>query len=278
MSMITNTCRGFLDLMKGALLCTILAGVLAVGWVVYSDYRDRQLLESKVVEFESQLKDANTKIADKEKKIGDLTVANSTLAVENDDLTVANSTLTVENERKDAAMRLMKLDTRRAKFRVTETAVNDGKIYNTLQFTEFNKDQVPVGPPREVVIQGDKAYVDCWVVKFNDEYVESADLARGTALFVFKSIFGSDEAPSSGTSLDQNDTVPGIYQSDPTLAALAGEIFVDFWQIAHDPQKAQKLGIRAIHGQAVSIKLRQDYDYWVTIRNAGGITIKAVLQ
>jgi len=264
--------------MKGAVLLAILSGVLAVGWGLYSDYRDKQLLESKVVEYESQLKDANTEIADKKKKIGALTVENSDLTIKNSDLTVANSALTLENERKDAAMRLMKLDIRRAKFHVTETVQTDGKIFNTLQFTEFNKDQVPVGPPREVVIQGDKAYVDCWVVKFDDQYVENADLARGTALFVFKSIFGNDEAPSSGTPLDRADTVPEIYQSDPTLAALSGEIFVDFWQIAHQPQKAEKLGIRAIHGQAVSIKLRQDYDYWVTIRNAGGITIKAVLR
>jgi len=243
--------------MKGALLLILLIAIVGGCWIFYSNHRNRQILESKVVEYESQLNQANTKIANKEKEIG---------------------VLTVENERKDAALKLMRLDTRRAKFHVIETGENDGRAFHTLQFTEFSKDQVPIGTPRQVTIQGDQAYIDCWVVKFDDDYVENADLARGTALFVFKSIFGNEEAPSAGTVLDHTGTVPEIYQSDPTLAALSGDIFVDFWQIAHDPKKAEELGIRAVHGQAVSMKLRQGFDYWVTIRNAGGISIKAVQQ
>jgi len=243
--------------MKGLLLLIVLAAILGGCWIFYSSHLNRLALENKVVEYESQLNEANTKIADKDREIG---------------------ALTLDNERKKAALKLMKLDTRRAKFHVTGTGEDNGRVFHNLQFTEFSKDQVPIGTPRDVIIYGDQAYIDCWVVKFDDDYVENADLARGTALFVFKSIFGNDEAPSSGTTLDHAGTVPEIYQSESMLANLAGEIFVDFWQIAHDPEKARELGIRAVHGQAVSMKLRQGFDYWVTIRNAGGISIKAVQQ
>jgi hypothetical protein len=51
------------------------------------------------------------------------------------------------------------------------------------------------------------------------------------------------------------------------------QIWDDFWNIANDPQRAQQLGIRAAHGEAVSVQLRPGKTYRLQLRASGGLTI-----
>ena len=54
------------------------------------------------------------------------------------------------------------------------------------------------------------------------------------------------------------------------------KIWDDFWNIANDPPKAEALGIRAIHGDAVFIQVRKGKTYTITIRASGSPEIEVV--
>jgi hypothetical protein len=50
-------------------------------------------------------------------------------------------------------------------------------------------------------------------------------------------------------------------------------IWSDFWSIANDPQRAAGLGIRAAHGEAVSMKVATGRSYRLELRASGGLSI-----
>jgi len=54
------------------------------------------------------------------------------------------------------------------------------------------------------------------------------------------------------------------------LSDFEKKIWDDFWRIANDPQRSAELGIRALHGDAVSIKVEKGKTYRVTVRASGG--------
>ena len=51
------------------------------------------------------------------------------------------------------------------------------------------------------------------------------------------------------------------------------QIWSDFWNIANDEAKAKELGIRAAHGEAVSIKAEKGKTYKVLLRASDGLSI-----
>ena len=50
-------------------------------------------------------------------------------------------------------------------------------------------------------------------------------------------------------------------------------IWRDFWEFANEPQEAAQMGIRAAHGEAVSVKLRPGRHYRVQLRASDGLSI-----
>jgi hypothetical protein len=113
-------------------------------------------------------------------------------------------------------------------------------------------------------------YVDYWVVKFEDKYVEQADMERGMSICLFHRIFGEFQNPNDGFYLDEPGTRPSSYARGGVSSELEKKIWSDFWNIANDPQKAAELGIRTVHGDAVYIRVAQGMTYRVTVRASGG--------
>ncbi|MCU0980063.1 MAG: hypothetical protein MUF25_12980, partial [Pirellulaceae bacterium] len=62
----------------------------------------------------------------------------------------------------------------------------------------------------------------------------------------------------------------GNYTRGGVMSDFEKKIWDDFWTIANDPQQAAQLGIRAVHGDAVSIKVEQGKTYRITVRASGG--------
>jgi hypothetical protein len=52
------------------------------------------------------------------------------------------------------------------------------------------------------------------------------------------------------------------------------EIWERFWDFANEPDKAQRAGIRAAHGEAPFVKLRAGKTYLIDLRASDGLTIK----
>lgn len=178
-------------------------------------------------------------------------------------------------EKLETSLRLLKTDQRLARLDVLklERDGDDQVIKSRLQFIELSPKGDPISPPKHFELPGDVIYVDNWVIKFDDEYVEQADIQRGTSLCLFRRIFSEEQKPTEGVSLDEVGTRPQAYGRGP-MTEFERNLWKDFWEFANDPAKAAKMGIRAANGEAVSIKVREGKSYAIELRASGGLSIR----
>src|SRR4029453_15497865 len=164
---------------------------------------------------------------------------------------------------------LLKVDHRVARLTVVDQDADSTKV----QFVELNDEGQPIETPREFRIPGNTVYIDGWVVKFDDKYVQEADLERGTSLILFKRLFGNNQKPDEGFPLDEQGAAPKAYSRGGKMNEFEKSIFSDFWAIANDKAKAEQKGIRAAHGDAVSMKVEKGRTYKVQLRASDGPSI-----
>jgi hypothetical protein len=264
------------SLLRTLMALIVFAAVGTIGWLGYQTYhaapqdllRAQQELEAK----EAALANSRQQLAAKDEVIAEhqQTIAGQVAEIEtlNEDIRQKAA----EIQRLDTALRLHKMERRLAQIFVLDVAENDetGQIFSTIEFVELNEMGDPVGEPRRFELEGQMIYVDYLVVKFDDKYVEQADLERGTSICLFNRIFGEFQKPKDGFSLDEPGQRPGPYERGGVMSDLEQKIWNDFWTIANDPKQAAELGIRALHGDAVSIKVQKGKTYRITVRAAGG--------
>jgi hypothetical protein len=118
-------------------------------------------------------------------------------------------------------------------------------------------------------------YIETLVIKFGDQYVEEGDTLRGTSICLFRRLFGEDQPPTGGTPVDAVGIHPAVYGGDDVPDPFYGELWSRFWDYANDPDLARAKGVRALHGEAPFIELREGRTYRVELRSSGGLTIRA---
>ena len=103
------------------------------------------------------------------------------------------------------AMQLLKVDQRLARLTVIDQGPDPetGRLSTTVEWVELNEAGRPLDEPRVFTISGDVVYVDNWVVKFDEAYIEAADELRSTTLVLFRRIFGEHQQPTDGYVLDR---------------------------------------------------------------------------
>ena len=185
----------------------------------------------------------------------------------------------IERDRLSTANRLLKVTTRLANITVTEMGeLEDGVPYFDVLFEEVDSYGDPIAKAREFRLKGDQLWVDCWVCKFEDDYVENADELRGTSLCIFKRILGNLDGQDGGYPLDRMDKdgkmiAPGIYHSGARMTEFEEKIWGDFWTIANDPEQQEEMGIKATHGQIDYLKVEKDRIYSVRANSTGGFDL-----
>ena len=271
------------SLIRTLLALGVFGGLGAAGWYGYTTYnaaeiekqrqdaalqvKEEELAKSQqqVEKQQQELTAKDAELAGKEAKIVEQKTEISTLNQE-----VARQE--EEIQRLDTALKLHKLERRLARIRVLDTGVDQvsGRKFSKIEFVEMNEVGDPVGEPKQFQLDGEMVYVDYWVVKFEDKYVEQADLERGVSICMFNRVFGDLQKPKDGFSLDEPGQRPGNYARGSVMSDFEKKIWEDFWKIANDPQQAARLGIRALHGDAVSIKVEKGKTYRITVRASGG--------
>ena len=184
----------------------------------------------------------------------------------------------IENDKLKTSNRLLKVDRRMANIEILDLLKNEnGEPSMQVRFTELDRNNQPLSAPKEFELRGDKMYVDCLVVKFDDKYIEQADALRSASLCVFKSIFGNLDGPEGSKPLDTHsqDDYPAVY-TDNAKSRFEQQIWGDFWRLANDEQSQEELGIRAIHGQANYMKVQKGKIYKVTVRASGAPSLEPV--
>ncbi len=171
---------------------------------------------------------------------------------------------------------MLKIDHRVARLTVIDqqTDGDTGKLTTLVEFVEVDDEGRGIDEPKKFRIMGDVVYVDNWVVKFDDKYVETADIERSTSLVLFRRIFGEFQEPNEGFAIDEIGARPRIYSRGSMTTELERRIWNDFWNIANDRERATELGIRAAHGEAVSIKLQRGKAYRLMLRASDGLSIQ----
>ena len=152
--------------------------------------------------------------------------------------------------------------------------------YVALIFSETER-----GNPNKVIREeritapGELTYFDALVVTFDDKLVKDGERK---ALYLWKRIFGEQQAPEDGYRLDE--TLPKAYEEISkacegtflgfTVADHAEEFWNAIWDLANEPDKMKDLGIHSLQGKASSMKLEQGKRYKLTIGNRGRVDIQ----
>lgn len=260
MARFTETVATLNSTVRTALASVALFFLGGTGWVVY----DKVTKDQRELEF-AQNELANTKgqLGEAQKQIGQL---DRQLEKANDEI-----------ERLETSMRLLTLDTRLARLDVLDQQTSeDDQTVTTVRFTELTPDGAAADEGRTFQLLGELIYLDNWVVKFEDRFVEEANLQRGTSLALFRRIFGEQQRPADGFELDEVGLMPQAYARGGKPSQFEQEIWDAFWTFANDREKAKTKGIRAAHGEAISIKAEPGKSYRITLRASDGLSIVPV--
>ncbi len=249
-----ETLKTFASLLRSLVTLTLLGLVGIAGWLGYQTVNSRSVLEAELQKRAAELQERTAEVA----RLNDQVAAQ-----------------TERIEKLDLAMRLLKRDHRLAQITVLDQWESPEKKQMTkIQFVELDDDDRPLDKPRDFTIEGDVIYLEAWIVKYLDQYVEKGDPARGTSICLFKRLYGEHQEPSEGFVLDTAGSRPAAYSRGEEMPEFEKEIWVRFWDFANEPDKAERAGIRAAHGEAPFIKLRPGKTYLVELRASDGLTIK----
>ena len=255
---------GFIDalatlnsFLRTVIALVLLAVILAVGWLAYDKLdANRQLTKAQ-----DELKLVSLQLTEKEGEVKTLT----------HDLTLSRQQV----EKLQTAVKLMKTDRRIAELRVMDQrSAEDGTIVTDMQFVEMDESGTPIDEPKQFTMKGDKAYIDYWIVKFDDKYIEEAEIGRSTSICLFRRIYGEYLTPNQGFTLDSIGTRPKAYAEGNEVSDFEAKIWSDFWEFANNKEKAEAKGIRAAHGQAVYTQMRAGQTYQLELRASDGLTIR----
>lgn len=183
--------------------------------------------------------------------------------------------LEIENQKLEMANIFLKRTRRLAVISDIVKDVQDGTdaVKTTFSFSEIDLSDNPIGEKRTFTIDGDILYIDTMVIKFEDDFVEQGDVLKGSALCLFNRLFGEKQKPEEGFRIDAEGETPKPYKLDsPDSTEFEKQLWGNFWKLAQDPDFAKKMGVRAAHGTAPSMKLQEGSTYKLEMRNTGELT------
>lgn len=269
MGQVHHTIQTVNSTLRTLLFGVLLVGAGFVGWKGYSFYNEPQ---RKLAEKQQELNSTRTQLLQREQELENRTAE---LARQSAELQAKVKQV----ERLETTMRLLKLSHRIARLHVVDQQENteSGRLETTVEFFEVNDEGAPIDDRRrQFKMEGDRIYVECLVAKFEDKYVENSDLDRSTAICLFQRIFGEYQQPQEGFELDKIGSRPTSYARGGQMSDFEQKIWSDFWNIANNRQQAAKLGIRAAHADAPSIRVRKGKTYELELRSTGEFTLKPV--
>lgn len=283
----TNAVNGAIRTVLGLVL---IGGVGYGGYVGYDRFIAPEI-ESKR-QAEKDLSEARDMLS---KKVEELTKVNKMVEQQKSTIDEQGETIKVQvaqiedlgeeivvledtNEQLETSLRLIKVDHRLALIKVLKVGIDEdtGEAFSQVEFVEKKEDGTSIGKPRVYNLKGDEIRVDCWIVKFEDKYIEESSLLRSTSLCVFKSIYGNIDGPTNAYQIEEAYSRPAAYAQGSKLSDFEQKIWDDFWEISSDPKRALELGIRANHGQVNYVKAQEGLVYQIDLRASDGLSIRPI--
>ena len=274
MSNVVQAVSALNSVIRTLLGLVIVGGLGYGGWYGYRVFSEKDEATRQLAEVTSALTRAEEEIAAKERSLAEKNAEIEEKTVQIDELNVRVEEQQQTIERLDTSLRLLKVDHRVARLKVLDQSVNDDdEIVSLVEFQELDGRGEPLDEAKQFRIVGDTVYIDTWVVKFDDKYIEEADVDRSTSLIFFRRLFGEFQEPQDGFVLDEVGERPSAYARGNEMSDFERRIWEDFWNVANDEVKQAELGIRAAHGDAPSIKMRKGKSYRIQLRASDGLSI-----
>lgn len=148
-----------------------------------------------------------------------------------------------------------------------------GRLASTVRFAEYGRDGRRL-PERHFRVFGDEIYFDALVIKFQDHYVAAGDALRGKSIYLFRRVFGNQQAPEDGILIDDSQpstAIPNVYRLDAHPTDYERDLWNNFWYYASNRKEAEQRGVRVLMGEAVYQKMVLNQLYHLRIEADGGI-------
>ena len=263
---------------RTVLAFAVLGGLGAGGYFVYSMYNGEKLeLESTKDDLKQTKKELAARQGELDQAQAAIRQRDQEIGVQKEEIQNLSADVAAkakEIERLSTSLRLLKLDHRLAKLTVVDQTTDpQGKLMTKIEFVELNDEGASISSPKKFELEGDMVYVDYWVVKFEDRFIEEAAIDRSTSICLFRRIFSEARKPEDGFVIDEPGSQPGSYARGGKPSEFEQQIWSRFWSIANDEAQAKSFGIRAAHGEAVSIKAQKGKSYRLQLRASDGLSI-----
>ena len=268
------------SVVRTVLLLVVLAGFAYGGYLTYTNYVQPGL-DAKLAY--QDLQKTNEKLALLHASFDQLTAR----AVEQQRTIDAQikqmADLARANQQLEMANKLLKVDHRLARIKILDKGIDPGtnEKFCLVEFSEVDDQGKSLGEPKQFRLKGEKLYVDAFIVKFDDQFIESADALRSTSMYMFRRIFGEGDGLEGGYPLDVDEkgvVRAAAYVRGSRLSEFEQKIWRNFWAISNDPQKQAELGVRNNHGQINYIDPKPGQVYEFTLRSSDGLSFNVVRE
>lgn len=167
-------------------------------------------------------------------------------------------------------------DSRVAEVLVTDTRLNPltKKHLTTIKFLEYDSRGEPMAP-RYFTFSGNIIQFQSLVVRFDDVHIKNADPLRGKSVYLFLKVFVLDGKNTQEYTITPVYEIPAGYQTDIPANRFEQDIWKEFWDLALDPAKRGKSGIRNAQIEAPGTKFVPGVLYTIRIEHDGGLRIDA---
>ncbi|QGJ70270.1 Hypothetical protein PBC10988_19650 [Planctomycetales bacterium 10988] len=228
---------------------------------------------SQLQKKESQIKQQESALVAKAEEI---TRQNQTIKTQNATLKEQEQqidTLEEDLQQVRTSLRLLKMDHRLARVEILEQNAVEGEEENRMRtkfrFVEVDSRDNPISDPIIGTVEGREIYIDGQVVRFNDEFVELGDELRGRPIVRFRRIYGEEQPPRDGVSLESPPKSPG------EMTEFEKKIWANLMDYANDPEKAATEGVRSVSGGGPSIlNPKPGMIYRLDLRSSGLMEIR----
>ena len=147
----------------------------------------------------------------------------------------------------------------------------DGKLFTRLKFVETARDnKLKKILEKECEIEGDIVHFDALIVTFDTRMVMDG---KERALYLWRRIYGESQPPQNGFAIESSGNEPARYKDLLSKLPLKDRrlFWAAVWDLANDPEKLQRYGLRAVYGNAVYHKLQKGLIYVFKISPTGQV-------
>jgi len=176
-----------------------------------------------------------------------------------------------ENETLKTAISNLTQESQIGYAKVLSQEIRDGAVYTKLLFVEVDpSDFTKHLLRREYEIEGDVVHFDTLIVTFGSQLVMDG---KERAMYLWRRIYGEKMPPEQGFPIEQEG------QPSPRYSELCAKLSIEdrklfwdeIWSLSNNPKRLEKLGIKAVFGNAVYRQLKPGLIYVFKISPTGSL-------